>query len=136
MTVLGLHDIQLNDLLAKPFHKDGTGPDFWNCWNLCREIHKRAGKFLPLYSEWIEDLSVRNSLIQRLRREFLPLSEPEFLAIVALKMVPKYPDYISHIGVMIDNRHFINVREKVGVAIEDVHSRRWEKRIEGFYRYG
>jgi len=137
MTVSELPKLDLSDLLAKPFSNEGNGPTHWNCWNLCREVYRRAGKFMPQYSLWIEDLAERDSLIRDFREnDFIRLEKPEFLAIVALRVYPRLPKFINHIGVMLDKRHFINVRKKSGVCIEDIHSRRWQKRIEGYYRYG
>ena len=136
MTVSELHDLELSDLLAKPFAKNGNGPEYWNCWNLCREVYRRAGKYLPLYSEWIEDLAQRNDFIRTARKnDFVCIEKPEFLAVVTLRMYRRHPNFINHMGVMLDKRHFINIRKNSGVSIEDIYSRRWKNRVEGYYRY-
>ena len=130
--------LELCDLLLCEFSKDGNGPHFYNCWNLSREVFKRAGKTLPLYSEWIQSISMRDLLIRKLKNsdDFILLNKPEFLAIVALRLEPLHPDCITHMGVVVSNRRFIQVRKNpAGVSIERLDSPRWTKRFEGFYRY-
>ena len=137
MTVSESSKLDIEDLLGLPFSDDGDGPDSWNCWNLCCEVYRRADKHLPHYSDWIEDLAKRNAFINRKKlRDFWLLDKPEPLALVTLRMFRQYPNFINHIGIMISHRHFINVRKKTGVCIDDIYNRRWQpNRIEGFYRY-
>ena len=71
--------LEWSDLLLCKFSKDGQGPKTYNCWNLCREIYKRAGRSLPLYSNWICDVSIRCQLIETLKEgsDFIKLEKPE-----------------------------------------------------------
>ena len=135
MTVLELP--KYSDLLALPFEEDGNGPLSWNCWNLCREIYKRAGLFLPQYSDWIESITQRDSLIKEMKgRDFQQIVKPEPLALVGVKLSREEPECITQVGVMLNKRWFLNVRRRVGVALEDSCKRIWEGKIEGYYRYG
>ena len=130
--------LELCDLLLCEFSKDGNGPHFYNCWNLSREVFKRAGKTLPLYSKWIQSISMRDLLIRKLKNsdEFIPLNKPEFLAILALRLYPRHPNCITHMGVVINKHRFIQVRKNpVGVSMERLDNPIWIKRTEGFYRY-
>ncbi len=124
--------LELSDLLLCKFSKDGDGPHFYNCWNLCREVYRRAGLFLPLYSNWVKTITGRDAVIRKVMNDdFLLLSKPEFMCVVGLKLHPKC---ITHMGVVISKRKFIHIR-KNGVSIERLDNSRWIKRIEGLYRY-
>jgi hypothetical protein len=125
-------ELELRDLLTAEFEKDGEGPNY-NCWNLCREVYRRAGRFLPKYSEYIAEIVKRNNLIQGIKNnDFIKIQRPEQLAIVAFRLRPKA---ITHMGVILDSYRFIHIRKKTGVAIERLDIGRWSKKIEGFYRY-
>lgn len=126
-------ELELHDLLTAEFEGDGEGPNY-NCWNLCREVYRRAGKFLPKYSDYIASILERNNLIQAIKRsdDFMNIKNPEPLAIVAFQLNSKA---ITHMGVMIDKYRFIHIRKKTGVAIERLDIGIWSKKIEGFYRY-
>lgn len=131
-------ELRLRDLLLCEFSKNGNGPHFYNCWNLSREVFRRAGKSLPLYSEWIQSVVNRNNFIESLRScgDFIELDKSEFLAIATLRLSPHHPDCITHMGVVISKRQFIQIRKApTNVAIERLDDPKWIKRIEGFYRY-
>jgi len=124
--------LELHDLLTAEFEEDGEGPNY-NCWNLCREVYRRAGKVLPRYSEYIAGIAERNNVIQVVKsNDFERIEKPEQLAIVAFRLKPRA---ITHMGVVIDKNRFIHVRKKTGVAIERLDFGIWSKKIEGFYRY-
>ena len=126
-------ELELHDLLTAEFEEDGEGPNY-NCWNLCREVYRKAGKFLPRYSKYIAGIAERNNLIQAIKRsdDFMNIKNPEPLAIVAFRL---YPKAITHMGVVIDKHRFIHIRKKTGVAIEHLDIGQWSKHVEGFYRY-
>lgn len=131
-------ELELHDLLLCEFSDYGDGPHFYNCWNLVREVFRRAGKCLPSYSEWIESIVDRNGFIESFRHcgDFIELDKPEQLAIVTLKLSPRHSNCITHMGTVIDKRRFIQIRKNpIGVSIERLDNKRWVKRIEGFYRY-
>ena len=126
-------ELELHDLLLAQFGEDGEGPKEYNCWNLCREIYKRCGKFLPKYSDYIATISERGNLIAAIREDdFIRLDKPEFLAIVTFQLKPRY---ITHMGVMIDKNRFIHARKRAGICVERIDIGQWSKKIEGFYRY-
>jgi len=126
-------ELELHDLLLAQFGEDGEGPKEYNCWNLCREIYKRCGKFLPKYSDYIAVISKRDDLIRMVANdEFVRLDGPEPMCLVTLMLAPRA---ITHIGVVIDKRRFIHVRKNAGVCVERLDNKVWKRRIEGFYRY-
>jgi len=126
-------ELELHDLLMAEFEEAGEGPNY-NCWNLCREVYRRAERFLPKYSDYIAGIAKRNNLIQIVKNsgDFTQIEKPELLAIVAFQLRPKA---ITHMGVVIDKYRFIHVRKRAGVAIERLDIGKWSKKIEGFYRY-
>ena len=125
-------ELELHDLLLAEFEEDGTGPNY-NCWNLCREVYRRAGRHLPKYSEYISLISDRDDFIQAVKQDdFIKLNKPEPLAIVTFRLRPRM---ITHMGVVIDKRRFIHIRKKGGCAIERLDIGVFSKKIEGFYRY-
>ena len=95
-------ELELSDLLLARFSEDGDGPKEFNCWNLCREIYRRCGKFLPKYSDYISDISQRDNLIKSvIADDFVRIDKPESLCMVTLKLRPRA---ITHIGCVLDNR--------------------------------
>ena len=131
-------ELKLRDLLLCEFSKKGNGPHFYNCWNLSREVFRRAGKYLPSYSEWIQSVCDRNDFIESLRNsgDFIELNKPEFLAIITLRLSPRYFKCITHMGIVINKRRFIQIRKApVNVEMPRLDDPKWVKRTEGFYRY-
>lgn len=125
-------ELELHDLLLCEFERNGEGPNY-DCWNLCREVYRRAGKYLPRFSDYIATIANRNNLICKIRKSsFIKIDKPEPLAIVAFQLRPRM---ITHMGVVLDNCRFIHISKKCGVAIGRLDIGQWSKKIEGFYRY-
>lgn len=123
----------MEDLLLAKFSKDGDGPDFYNCWNWCREIARRMGIFLPSFSDWVEEISCRENVINNFKKsDFVQLRNPEPGCIVTLRLVP---GCVNHMGIVLeDSKRFAQIR-KIGPSIERLDNLKWVHRIEGFYRY-
>lgn len=131
-------DLELHDLLLCEFSKDGDGPHYYNCWNLCREVYRRAGQNLPMYAEWTRTIVERDETIRKFRDagDFIKLGKPEFLTLVGLKLSSRNPRLVTHIGVVVSKNHFIQIRKNpIGVSIERLDSPCWINKMEGFYRY-
>ena len=125
-------ELELHDLLTAEFEENGEGPNY-DCWNLCREVYRRAGRQLPRFSDYIKKCFERNEVIERCKEnDFIKLDRPELLAIVTFRLKPRM---ITHMGIVLDGQRFIHIRRKAGVAIERLDIGRWAKKIEGFYRY-
>jgi hypothetical protein len=124
--------LELHDLLLAEFAENGEGPHYYNCWNLCREVCRRAGYFLPKYSEYISGIDERNNVIEGVRGDFIQLDKPEPFCVVTFNL---RPDKITHMGIILDKYRFIHMRKRAGVAIERLDTRKWSTRIEGYYRY-
>ena len=125
-------ELKLHDLLIAEFEENGEGPNY-DCWNLCREVYRRAGRILPRFSEYVEKCIARHKIISQCKENnFIQIDKPEYLAIVTFRLKPRM---ITHMGVVIDKYRFIHVRKNCGVAIERLDTGAWSKKIEGFYRY-
>lgn len=121
----------IEDMLMTQFSEDGNGPTFYNCWNYCREIARRGGKFIPTFYNWVEELSIGDE-IWGLKSEFVNILEPEPFCIVSIRLFPKC---VNHCGIVLeDGKRFTQIM-KIGPSIERLDDVNWLKRIEGFYRY-
>ncbi len=124
-------NIDYIDLLDKEFENNASGPDKYDCYYLAKEIFRRAGKNLPLftYSSSIEE---RNDLIEsNIDKITDKIDGPESLGIVVLQIHPKYT---SHFGVLLDNYRFIHIMKDRGVKVERLDSPYWCKKIRGYRR--
>ncbi len=123
----------MEDLLLVKFSKDGNGPDFYNCWNYCIEVARRLGFFLPSFSNWVEEISCRENVINNFKKsDFVELQKPESGCIVTLRLSTRC---INHMGIVLeDGKRFTQIRT-IGPSIERLDDPKWKHRIEGFFRY-
>ncbi|KPK73011.1 MAG: hypothetical protein AMJ84_02935 [Acidithiobacillales bacterium SM23_46] len=124
-----MNEFAYDDLIGKPFAEDGNGPDSYNCWNLCREVCRRAGLNLPARS-YIYDEQARDAAIQAGKAEFVQLTHAEPFCIVVFQR----RRWAHHLGIVLPNcTEFMHVTRTRPVTVErlDKHARK----IEGFYRY-
>jgi len=122
--------MDISDLIGQPF--DEYGLNGYNCYSLCQEVYKRAGIRLPSWN-WVADLSLRSETIKNAKRLFIELSEPEPYCLVVFKL---HPRFCTHIGIMLDRLHFLHVMKKRNVCLERIDNPYWQKRIDGYYKYG
>jgi len=125
--------INITDLIGKPFDLNGTGPDKYNCYNLCVEVCKRAGIIIP-EKQPIENLPERSGAIEQgLSDYFVNIKKPKPYCLVTFKVKPPY---VTHIGVVLEDcKTFMHVMLKRNVVIERLDSLNWVKKIDGYYRY-
>jgi len=121
--------IKVDDLIGQPFNMQNK--QGYNCYGLCKEICKRAGIFLP-EEQPIEDLSLRNDVIERGKHNYIKLNKPEPGCLVTFSL---RPPFVTHIGVMLNEIRFIHVMKKRQVCIERIDRPFWQKRLDGFYKY-
>ena len=125
-------DLKLSDLLYCHYEKGGCGPHGYDCWGLCREVYRRAGRNLPVYSDYLTRLDVA-SVICKVRDEsgdFIEIPKPEYLAIILLMLGRNL-----HTGIVLEDGKFIHVMKNLNVSIERLDSLRFRQRIRGYYRY-
>ena len=132
---MSFREIETDDLLDKPYRKDATGPDAYDCYNLCREVYHRAGLYLPP-REYIEDAGERSIALDDAKSDCVKLQQPEPYCIVAICGEADHPDWVTHLGVVLANRYqFIHIRRNHYVTIDRLDCLYGRGRIEGYYRY-
>ncbi len=63
--------------------------------------------------------------------EWKPIQVPTFGDVVVLRQMKRY----SHVGVMVDDAHFIHCEEDIGTVKVAITDPRWSRRIGGYYRH-
>lgn len=129
--------IEYEDLLGKPFKRGGNGDNGFDCYTLAREICKRAGINLPKKQTQTlaksENVKNRSKIIlSGAKEDYIKLDKPELYCIVTFRI--KGP-FVNHIGVMIDDFHFIHIMRKLSVTVAKIDHKYWSSKIEGYYRY-
>ena len=119
------------DLLDKEFAYGGRGPEFYDCYGLIMELHKRIGIELPEYKSEKEPNLIQLRIIEG-RKLFKQLEKPEPHSVVTFFIKP----YItSHLGFMLDERRFIHIMIKSRVTVEKIDSDIWKDRITGYFKW-
>lgn len=120
------------DLLGKEYLEGGRGPDAFDCWGLCLEVSRRAGRPLPAI--------VTPGNLQATHEAYLAaayfcrrLDGPQPFCVVAFMiLVP----FVTHMGIVLpDCRRFIHIMRKRSVAVERLDHPIWSKRVAGYYEF-
>jgi sulfur carrier protein ThiS len=117
-----------------PFLEKGRDESGVDCWGLVRLIYKQEYDIaLPSFVEDYElsDDARIGELFAQYKEGWTPLTQPTIGCVVIFRMFGTE----SHIGVVVDNSHFIHVREGRDSVIESLESGKWAKRIVGYYNY-
>lgn len=117
----------IEGLLAVPFEK-------MKCWELVVEVYRRAGLVIPCYSR-DDETCASWSAFNRNKIDWLNIEDPEPLAIVAMSMDSKYPKYVQHFGVCLDDGLFIHTLKKTNAMVTNLEHRYFAPKIRGFYRW-
>lgn len=132
--------MQHSDLVGKPWKRDGMSLEAGglNCWGLVKTVSARMGNEIPDFEHFV-DLgapAIEGQLqegIEKFRGRFVRVEEPQAGDVVAFS--PAGEGLITHVGIMIDPRHFLHSKEGVGVRISRTRSILWKGIVEGFYRW-
>jgi len=120
------------DLLGIPFKEGGRDLSGLDCWGLCMEIYRRAGKMLPDFQS-PSDKKTINKMIQENKDLAERIPNPEPLCLVLFRLC--YP-LATHIGVVLDDCvRFIHTSKKRNVVIDRLDQIIWRNLREGFYRW-
>jgi sulfur carrier protein ThiS len=117
-----------------PFLEKGRDESGVDCWGLVRLIYKQEYNInLPSFVEDYElsDDARIGELFAQYKEGWTPLTQPTVGCVVLFRMFGTE----SHIGIVVDNSHFIHVREGRDSVIESLESAKWSKRIVGYYNY-
>jgi sulfur carrier protein ThiS len=117
-----------------PFKEKGRDSSGLDCWGLVRLIYKQEYSInLPSFVEDYElsDDARIGELFAQYKEGWETSAKPEAGCVVVFRMFGTE----SHVGIVVDNSHFIHVREGRDSVIESLESGKWFKRIIGFYNY-
>jgi sulfur carrier protein ThiS len=117
-----------------PFLEKGRDASGVDCWGLVRLIYKQEYDIaLPSFVEdyTLSDDARIGELFAQYKEGWAPLTQPTVGCVVLFRMFGTE----SHIGVVVDNSHFIHVREGRDSVIESLESAKWSKRVVGYYNY-
>jgi len=123
----------LNDLIGKPFHEDGYGPDNYSCYGLTVEVFKRFGIDIPRTNISVcacKDAS-QKEIKRHLKKYWKKETELKSPAFVVIRSV--HPDYADHIGTYIGDGKLIHVTMNTNVVVDRIAN--WKHKIIGYYSY-
>ena len=128
--------LDLKDLIGRPYKAGGRGPADYDCWGLCMMIAGKTGGHLPDL-DVPQDNDLRGELVSRQQAgRFKKLDIPAADCLVLFRIIDDAGLIKWHVGTVLpDGRHFIHTTEKMGVNISALDRQPWKLFIEGFYVY-
>jgi len=123
----------INELVGKPFHEDGYGPDNYSCYGLAVKVHEICGKYLPKINISVcacKEAS-QDMIESQLEKDYKELSKPKVPCIIIIQSTD--PDYADHIGTYIGEGLFTHITIKTCATIARVSD--WKHKIIGYYTY-
>ena len=125
-------DVDINDLVGKPFDPVGYGPEKFSCYGLLYEVYKRYGIELPITNISVTACrQVSMKEIQEQLKHWEPIFIPEVPCAVLIRSTN--PDFADHVGVYIGNGKMLHITITRCAVVDRVSE--WENKIIGFYRY-
>jgi cell wall-associated NlpC family hydrolase len=124
--------IYYGDLIGKPFKYGGRGPDEFDCYGLVSFLYEREKRIVLPAQQSFSDPSIINTIIDQKSTFFepIPAIEPECLVTFRI-----FRNFISHIGMMINEYQFIHIMENRRVVVDRIDDIAWNHRVGGFYRW-
>lgn len=128
----------INKLFTIPYVLGGRSEDGADCWGLVIICYKDLFNItLPSYEHIAWSVSNGSTTAEGIA-DLLDTSAP-FVKVGS----PDLGDFVLinilgnpvHIGFMINKTTMIHTSDKIGVASDDIRGRKWQKRIQGFYRH-
>ncbi len=124
-----------NDLINKPFHEEGYGPDNFSCYGLAWEVFRRYGKNIPKINIAVcacQKLS-QKAIDENLFRDWKEVPKTNLIAPTGLLIAPSSHEFAQHLGVYIGNYRFIHITINRNVVIDRLSE--WKNKIMGYYIY-
>jgi len=119
--------------IGLPYASKGEGNEF-DCWTLVKHIYKKElGIILPdndnyTHAENIE--TVENNMQDNIKK-WVKLDKPEPFCLIIMNIL----NHPIHIGLCLDDQHMIHTMAGHNSAIEKHTAMKWNKRIEGMYKW-
>ncbi len=123
----------LNDLIGKPFHEDGYGPDNYSCYGLAVEVFKRFGIDIPKIN--ISVCASKKASQKAIEENLVKSWQPTKIITPPTGIVIKSTDpaFANHIGVYIGAGRFIHITINRSVVVDRIAD--WKHKIIGYYSY-
>lgn len=129
-----MKDFNFEKYVGVPFSDKGETLAGANCWTLARLIYKEEfGINLPSFSNKYElnDEAGIAELIAQYKEGWESVDSPQAGDLVLFRIL----GHESHVGVMIDAKRFVDIRENRDSVIDSIDSPTIRKRVVGFFRY-
>ena len=120
--------------LGIPYRHKGRSLSGLDCYGLIIKIYADFGiELIDLQDEYDERWQWKRwaESIEQYYKKWQKVEIPQLLDIVLFKK----NDIVNHGGVVLNNNKFIHCC-KLGVIVSRLDEQMWQRRIEGFYRYG
>ena len=120
--------------LGIPYKHKGRSLSGIDCYGLIIKIYADFGiELIDLQDEYDERWQWKRwaESIEQYYKKWQKVEIPQLLDIVLFKK----NDIVNHGGVVLNNNKFIHCC-KLGVIVSRLDEQMWQRRIEGFYRYG
>lgn len=124
----------VNKYVGLPYKSHGRTEAGLDCFGAVRIILNNEYDIeLPSYDTEYTD-EVEQEVLDELiagRTDWVRVDSPQEGDIVVMRI----RKHFFHVGIMVNRSHFLNCRSKVGCVVEELSSRFWQPKIEGFYRH-
>jgi sulfur carrier protein ThiS len=126
--------MDINYYIGLPFKGGGREIDGLDCWGLARlYYHNELGIDLPSFNSayHIDDSLRIQELISQYREGWDRVETPSPGDLVVFNVLGE----AVHLGIVLDCNQFLHIREDRDSVIENLNGVKWNRRIEGYYRY-
>lgn len=118
----------IDDLIGRPYLKDGRGPDSYDCYGLCIEVSRRAGIIVP-EGQTPPTRAGRNKIFTSAKDVWQKLSKPEPFCFAAFHVRGNW-----HAGIVLPGlTSFIHITAGIRVTVSQLNSLKWRQLFDGFY---
>jgi hypothetical protein len=123
-----------NKYIGLPYATNGRDESGIDCWGLVRLFYKQEYNIdLPSYTEEY-DGAYDTRILQMMdlyKNNWAQVQSPEVGSVIVFNILGEP----FHVGIYIGEDKFIHARDGMDSVVESVNSPRWNKRIEGYYKY-
>lgn len=117
-----------------PYESKGIGPGF-DCWTIYKHIfkHERGIVIPDNDNDYINanDIESVHKYFENSKDDWIALIKPETYCLIMMNIAGEP----VHVGMCLDNEYMIHTLEGHNSAIERYTSKKWNRRIEGFYKW-
>ncbi len=117
------------DLIGKPFVRGARGPAAYDCWGLLQEVLRRMGDSPTDFPS--DPALLRTALAD----EWQPLERSQVRPGDGILLRATDPEYVWHVGLILDGFQMLHARDDAGVCIERYDSPARARLVVGFYRF-